>query len=54
MIFILSYFSSGDSTGSTPAQSEAAYDATIAMHPSNLLTINHETKGKFMINTLNI
>ena len=54
MIFILSYFSSGDSKGSTPAQSEAVYDAVIAMHPSNILTLNHETKGKFMINALNI
>jgi len=37
-------FDSGDSTGSTPAQSEAAYDATIANHPSTLLALNHETQ----------
>jgi len=36
-------FDSGDSTGSTPAQSEAGYDATIAMKPSTILTLNHET-----------
>ncbi|KIJ94301.1 carbohydrate esterase family 4 protein [Laccaria amethystina LaAM-08-1] len=37
-------FDSGDSTGSTPAQSEAAYDALIAKHPSNILALNHETQ----------
>jgi len=36
-------FDSGDSTGSTPAQSEAAYDAVIAQHPNTLLALNHET-----------
>ncbi|KAH9022813.1 carbohydrate esterase family 4 protein [Lactarius hengduanensis] len=35
-------FDSGDSTGSTAAQSNAAYDALVAKHPSNVLTINHE------------
>lgn len=37
-------FDSGDSTGSTPAQSDAAYDALIAQHPSNILALNHETE----------
>jgi len=36
-------FDSGDSTGSTPEQSEAAYDAIIAQQPSTILTLNHET-----------
>ncbi|KAF8910427.1 carbohydrate esterase family 4 protein [Gymnopilus junonius] len=36
-------FDSGDSTGSTPAQSEAAYEELIKKHPSNLLALNHET-----------
>jgi peptidoglycan/xylan/chitin deacetylase (PgdA/CDA1 family) len=35
-------FDSGDSTGSTPAQSEAAYDALAKQHPSNVLALNHE------------
>ena len=52
--FHISYISSGDSTGSTAAQSEAAYDAIIAQHPSNILALNHETQGKFMVNTLKI
>jgi len=37
-------FDSGDSTGSTAAQSEAAYDQVAEAHPSTILTINHETK----------
>ncbi|KDR68549.1 hypothetical protein GALMADRAFT_1035028 [Galerina marginata CBS 339.88] len=37
-------FDSGDSTGSTPAQSEAAYTQLIARHPSNILALNHETE----------
>jgi len=37
-------FDSGDSTGSTPAQSEAAYKALIAKNPSNILALNHETE----------
>jgi len=37
-------FDSGDSTGSTVAQSEAAYDALIARHPSTILALNHETQ----------
>jgi len=37
-------FDSGDSTGSTPAQSEAAYDALIAQRPSTILALNHETE----------
>jgi len=36
-------FDSGDSTGSTAAQSEAMYDQVAAQHPSNLLALNHET-----------
>jgi len=35
-------FDSGDSTGSTPAQSEAAYDAAIKKHPKTMLALNHE------------
>ena len=48
--FYISYISSGDSTGSTPAQSKAAYDTIIGQHPDNILTLNHETYGKFMNN----
>ncbi|KAG6812666.1 hypothetical protein H0H92_001424 [Tricholoma furcatifolium] len=36
-------FDSGDSTGSTPAQSNAMYDALVKKHPSNVLALNHET-----------
>ena len=49
-----SYISSGDSTGSTPAQSEAAYDDIIRKHPVTILPLNHETYRKFMDNALNI
>ncbi|KZP17883.1 carbohydrate esterase family 4 protein [Athelia psychrophila] len=35
-------FDSGDSTGSTAAQSNAAYDALVAKHPSTVLALNHE------------
>jgi peptidoglycan/xylan/chitin deacetylase (PgdA/CDA1 family) len=35
-------FDSGDSTGSTAAQSNAAYDALAERHPLNVLTLNHE------------
>jgi len=35
-------FDSGDSTGSTAAQSNAAYDALAERHPSNVLALNHE------------
>ena len=52
--FYISYISSGDSTGSTPAQSEAAYDAVIAQHPNTLLALNHETYRKCMVNALKI
>ncbi|KAH9481128.1 Chitin deacetylase [Psilocybe cubensis] len=37
-------FDSGDSTGSTPAQSEAAYTQLIARHPSTIVALNHETE----------
>ena len=48
-IFFLSYIkSSGDSTGSTTAQSEADYDAIIASRPSTILALNHETIRKFL------
>ncbi|KAF8585268.1 carbohydrate esterase family 4 protein [Ramaria rubella] len=40
---ILWDFDSGDSTGSTPAQSIAAYRALIAAHPLTVLALNHET-----------
>jgi len=36
-------FDSGDSTGSTPAQSEQSYTDVANKHPSNLLALNHET-----------
>ena len=36
--------SSGDSTGSPPSQSEAAYDSLAGQHPSNILALNHETE----------
>ena len=39
-------FDSGDSTGSTPAQSNAAYDSIAKQHPSNILALNHETYGE--------
>jgi peptidoglycan/xylan/chitin deacetylase (PgdA/CDA1 family) len=35
-------FDSGDSTGSTAAQSNAAYDTLAQQHPSNILALNHE------------
>jgi len=35
-------FDSGDSTGSTPAQSEAAYDTLIKKKPNTILALNHE------------
>jgi len=38
-------FDSGDSTGSTPAQSKAAYDKLVDEHPSTILALNHETYG---------
>ncbi|KAF9552564.1 carbohydrate esterase family 4 protein [Agrocybe pediades] len=37
-------FDSGDSTGSTVAQSETAYDKLIASKPKNILALNHETE----------
>ncbi|KAG6843343.1 hypothetical protein H0H93_001326, partial [Arthromyces matolae] len=37
-------FDSGDSTGSTPAQSEAAYVSLIGKHPNTILALNHETE----------
>ena len=42
-------FDSGDSTGSTPAQSNAAYDALIKKHPSTILALNHEVYGAFLL-----
>ncbi|KAH8823256.1 carbohydrate esterase family 4 protein [Flagelloscypha sp. PMI_526] len=36
-------FDSGDSTGSTQAESIKAYDNTLRNHPSTLLALNHET-----------
>ncbi|KAG9019784.1 Carbohydrate esterase 4 protein [Tulasnella sp. 427] len=36
-------FDSGDSVGKTAAQSDASYDAIAKKHPSNILTLNHET-----------
>ncbi|KAG8908939.1 Carbohydrate esterase 4 protein [Tulasnella sp. 403] len=36
-------FDSGDSTGSTPAQSKAAYKALFDKNPNNVLALNHET-----------
>jgi peptidoglycan/xylan/chitin deacetylase (PgdA/CDA1 family) len=38
-------FDSGDSTGSTPDQSNAAYDDLAKRHPSNVLSLNHEVFG---------
>jgi len=35
-------FDSGDSTGSTAAQSNAAYDSLVKKHPSTILALNHE------------
>jgi len=35
-------FDSGDSTGSTAAQSDAAYDALAKKHPNTILALNHE------------
>jgi len=35
-------FDSGDSTGSTAAQSNAAYDKLADSHPSTILALNHE------------
>ncbi|KAJ7253505.1 carbohydrate esterase family 4 protein [Mycena rebaudengoi] len=36
-------FDSGDSTGSTVAQSKKLYDGVVSSHPKNLLALNHET-----------
>jgi len=36
-------FDSGDSTGSTPAQSNQAYDDLAHSHPPSVLALNHET-----------
>ncbi|KAJ6620018.1 glycoside hydrolase/deacetylase [Mycena sp. CBHHK59/15] len=36
-------FDSGDSTGSTVAQSEALYKSVVSSHPNTLLALNHET-----------
>jgi peptidoglycan/xylan/chitin deacetylase (PgdA/CDA1 family) len=38
-------FDSGDSTGSTAAQSNAAYDQLADRHPSTILALNHEVYG---------
>ena len=38
-------FDSGDSTGATAAQSNAAYDKVAKKHPSTVLALNHETYG---------
>ncbi|KAJ6561695.1 carbohydrate esterase family 4 protein [Mycena capillaripes] len=38
-------FDSGDSTGSTVAQSKGRYDAVVPSHPNTLLALNHETYG---------
>jgi len=35
-------FDSGDSVGSTPAQSEQAYTSLANQHPSTILALNHE------------
>ncbi|KAJ7759446.1 carbohydrate esterase family 4 protein, partial [Mycena maculata] len=37
------WITSGDSTGSTVAQSKALYDGFIKSHPKNLLALQHET-----------
>lgn len=36
----------GDSTGSTPAQSNTVYDNAVKKHPSNILALNHEVYGE--------
>ena len=41
-------FDSGDSTGSTAAQSDQAYDALIKKHPSTILPLNHEVYGTYI------
>ena len=50
--FHTSYISSGDSTGSTVAQSQGAYDDIIARRPNNILALNHETYRKLMANAM--
>lgn len=42
-------FDSGDSTGSTPDESNAAYDALAKQHPSNVLALNHEVFGAYIL-----
>ncbi|PBK92091.1 hypothetical protein ARMGADRAFT_1080892 [Armillaria gallica] len=43
-IWISSHVSnSGDSVGVSAAQCNARYDALVASHPNNILTLNHET-----------
>lgn len=41
-------FDSGDSTGLSPAESNAAYDALAKQHPSNVLALNHEVFGAYI------
>lgn len=40
-------FDSGDSTGSTAAQSNKAYDALVKQHPKTILALNHEVYSEF-------
>lgn len=40
---ILWDFDDGDSTGSSAAQSKAAYRDIVNRHPNNILALNHET-----------
>jgi peptidoglycan/xylan/chitin deacetylase (PgdA/CDA1 family) len=40
-------FDSGDSTGSTAAQSNAAYDKLANKHPKTILALNHEVYGVY-------
>lgn len=40
-------FDSGDSTGSTAAQSNAAYDALVKKRPSTVLALNHEVYSEY-------
>lgn len=47
-------FDSGDSTGSTAAQSNAAYDKLAESHPSTILALNHEVYGAQSLDLLDV
>lgn len=47
-------FDSGDSTGSTAAQSNAAYDDLVKQHPASVLALNHEVYGRLCSSAIDV